>query len=174
MSDLSALALNAAVTLSPWELHGVVCGLIVSDPAGRWGLQELLDLVGADAVTDESSVEVFVSAVVDELSAEDLSFALLLPDDDAPIELRTEALAEWSGGFLAGFGVTMAYRGWDVLPEEAQEIIDDLAAVSELDPSQVGDQTEMESAESDLLQVQEFVKVGVLLIMGLLDADSGE
>ena len=172
MSDLSALALNASATLSSWELHGVVCGLAVSEPR-EYLLQELVDLVGVDALTDETSVEAFVSMTLDELAAEDMSFAPLLPEDDDPLQERAEALAQWSAGFLAGFGVRMANKGWDTLPEEAQEVIDDLTAVTELDVGQIAE-ADQEDSESDLLQVQEFVKVGVLLIMGLLNADLAE
>ena len=167
------MALNAAATLSPWELHGVVCGLAVCEPQS-FNLQELVDLVGVDALTDEMSVEAFVTSSLAELAAEDLSFALLLPDDDSPLELRLEALAEWSGAFLAGFGAAMAEQGQDALPEEVLEVIDDLSAVTELDVSQTDEAGGEESAEADLAQVQEFVKVGVLLIMGLLDDDRGE
>ena len=81
--DLSVLAENAATTLSGWELHGVVCGLAACR-SGEIALQDLLDLVGVEALTDQASVEEFVSASVAALVAEDLSFALLLPDDDAP------------------------------------------------------------------------------------------
>ncbi len=173
MSDLSALALNAAATLSSWEFHGVVCGLAVSQPE-QFPIQELVDLVGVEALTDQQSVEEFVRVAVQELVAEDLSFAMLLPDDEASLEVRVEALAEWSAGFLAGFGVVMAQRDWGALPDEAQEVVDDLTAVTELDFEHIGGGGEGESAESDLLQVQEFVKVGVLLMMGLLDGDRDE
>lgn len=165
MADLTALALNAAATLSPWELHGVVCGLAVG-PDEHFPMQDLVELVGAEALTDLSSVEAFVSATLGALLAEDLSFQPLLPEDDASLALRIEAVAEFSAGFLAGFGALVARLGWQSLPEEAQEVIDDLTAVTELDAEQGQD---LEAAEGDLLQVQEFVKVGVLLLMGLAD-----
>ena len=164
--DFSVLAENAATTLSGWELHGVVCGLAACR-SGEIALQDLLDLVGVEALTDQASVEAFVGESVAALVADDLSFALLLPDDDVPLELRMEALADWSGAFLAGLGAGLGSRDVSSLPEEAQEVIDDFSAITELDAASAD---EGESAETDLLQLQEFVKVGVLLIMGLVDA----
>ena len=169
MADLTALALNAAATLSVWELHGLVCGLAIG-PDERFPMQELADLVGVEALTDHSSVEEFVNAAVAALRAEDLSFNPLLPEDDAPLALRVQAVAEFTAGFLAGFGVLAARLDWQALPDGAQEVIDDLTAVTELDVDAVDGQ-DLERAESDLLQVQEFVKVAVLLLMGLADGD---
>jgi uncharacterized protein YgfB (UPF0149 family) len=179
MADLTALALNAAETLSVAELHGVVCGLAIWQ-GEDFQFQELVDLVGTDALTDESSVEVFVSASVNELLAEDLSFSPLLPEDDADFDLRLEALAEWCAGFLAGFGAAGTARGLgslEELPDEVQEIVSDLSAITEIDVESYAEssgaqtlntKTEESGAEADLMQIQEFVKVGVLLILGML------
>ena len=190
MADLTALALNAADTLSVAELHGVVCGLAVW-PQERFQLQALVDLVGVDSLTDETNVEAFVNASVEALMAEDMSFTPLLPDDDTELRSRLESVAEWCAGFLAGFGAAAAVRGlssFDTLPGEVQEIVDDLSAITDMDvqnvvlpldvagpesahrpeDDQAESQFDADSAEADLMQIQEFVKVGVLLILGTI------
>lgn len=169
MADLTALAQNAVDTLSVAEIHGVVCGLAVWQD-GDFHLQELIDLVGVDALTDESSVEAFVSASDEALRAEDMSFAPLLPDDAAPLGVRLEALAEWCAGFLAGFAAAGSPRGLeslDLLPEEVREIVGDLSAITDIDAEalQADAPHGTDTAEADLMQIQEFVKVGVLLIL---------
>jgi uncharacterized protein YgfB (UPF0149 family) len=172
MADLTALAENAVETLSVPEFHGVVCGLSVWQ-ADDFSLQELIDLVGVDALTDESSVEVFVSAALAALAANDMSFAPLLPADDVDLALRVEGLAEWCAGFLAGFGAAGANRGLqsvDRLPDDVREIVGDLSAITQLDVDGLegsGD-AGSEASESDLVELQEFVKVGVLLIASLV------
>jgi uncharacterized protein YgfB (UPF0149 family) len=172
MADLTALALNAVDTLSVSEIHGVVCGLAIWQEE-NFHLQELIDLVGVDALTDEFSVEAFVNASVEALTAEDMSFSPLLPEEDAELELRVESIAEWCAGFLAGFGAAGTARGLsslDALPDEAQEILGDLSAITEIDAQAYADPDEedAEEAEADLVQIQEFVKVGVLLILSLI------
>jgi uncharacterized protein YgfB (UPF0149 family) len=179
MADLTALALNSVHTLSVAEIHGVVCGLAIWQ-AESFDLRELVDLVGGDELTEEFSVEAFVSASVEALTAEDISFTPLLPDEsdaEGAFELRLEALAEWCAGFLAGFGAAGSVRGLnslDELPEEVQEIVGDLSAITEIDVEGYADSdgTDTEDAESDLVQIEEFVKVGVLLILSLITQPS--
>ena len=84
MTDLTALALNASLTLSSSELHGVVCGLAVCG-ADDFELSTLVELVGAGALADADCVSEFVEAAITALLAEDLSFQLLLPEDEAPL-----------------------------------------------------------------------------------------
>ncbi len=180
MADLTALALNAVDTLSVPEIHGVVCGLAIWQE-DSFHLQELVDLVGVDALTDEFNVEAFVSASVEVLVADDMSFTPLLPEDDVEFDLRLEGIAEWCAGFLAGLGAAGTARGLsslDAMPDEVQEIVGDLSAITDIDieafarpdPADSQDcgsaaQVDIESAEADLMQIQEFVKVGVLLIL---------
>jgi uncharacterized protein YgfB (UPF0149 family) len=172
MADLTALALNAVDTLSVPEIHGVVCGLAIWQE-DSFHLQELIDLVGVDALTDESGVEAFVNASIEALVAEDMSFSPLLAGDDAEFALRLESVAEWCAGFLAGFGAAGTARGLnslDELPEDAREIVSDLSAITEIDSEAYAnpDDADPHDAESDLVQIEEFVKVSVLLILGLV------
>jgi hypothetical protein len=172
MTDLTALALNAVDTLSGSEIHGVVCGLAIWQE-DSFDLQELIDLVGVDALTEAFSVEAFVSASIEALTAEDMSFSMLLPEDGTELELRVEGIAEWCAGFLAGFGAAGTARGLsslEALPDEVSEIVGDLSAITEIDAHTYvnPDEADAEEAEADLVQIQEFVKVGVLLILSLI------
>lgn len=191
MSDLYALALNSirdqAQSLSISELHGAVVGIGV---CGAFTLQSLVDLLGVDALSDENDVEAFVSASLENLFADDMSFALLLPEDYAALDARVTAIGEWTGSFLAGLVVGLGEgeaESFASLPEEVQEIVRDFSAITEIDlPGDSAAATKEkvaagdavaagkdaadpgEEAEADLMQVQEFVKVGVLLVMSLL------
>jgi uncharacterized protein YgfB (UPF0149 family) len=169
LSDLTALALEAAHEVSVAELHGAICG--VAACGGReFPLQELVDLIGVDLLTDEASVSRLVDASVDELFSEDLRFMPLLPDDDEPLAERLEALGQWCAGFLAGLGAGIAAAGigeLEDLSEDAREMLEDFAAIADID-AESGDAAVAEQAEADFIELQEFVKVGALLISSLV------
>lgn len=186
MTDLTALALNAAHQLPVAELHGAVCGLAVCHGQAL-PLQDLVELIGVEALTDQVSVERFVQASLEDLQAEDMSFAPLLPPDDAALEERLEALGQWCGSFLAGFAAGLARQGVgsiDDTPDEVREIVRDFAAISQVDPASTPDADgphagAAQRAEADFVELEEFVKVGALLIMSTFaapvddDADDG-
>ncbi len=180
MSDLTALACNAARKLPIAELHGAVCGLAACHGEAL-PVQDLVELVGAEALTDQAAVERFVSASVSGLEAEDMSFAPLLPGDDVALEQRLEALGQWCGSYLTGLAAGLARQGVRSLeetPEEVREIVRDLAAIAAVDPSDPGGNgaipAETEAAEGDYAQLEEFVKVGALLITSTLRHDAGD
>lgn len=174
MTDLTALALNAAHQLPVAELHGAVCGLGVCH--GRaLPVQDLIELVGVDALTDQPSVEAFVAASVDDLEAEDMRFAPLLPGDDVALEARLEALAQWCGSFLAGLAAGLARRGaasLDDCPDEVREIVRDFAAIAQVDAEAPTADRDDEAAESDYVELEAFVKVGALLIRSTFEDDA--
>jgi len=137
-----------------------------------------------DALTDETNVEAFVSASIESLMADDMSFAPLLPEDDADLDLRLTAVAEWCAGFLAGLGAGGAARGvnsFAAMPDEIKEIVDDLSAITEIDvgdsahtgladerTGESGAPVDIGAAEADYMQINEFVKVGVLLVLSVV------
>jgi uncharacterized protein YgfB (UPF0149 family) len=173
-NDLTALAMNAAAGpvggLSLSELHGAVIGIAVADYEA-FSLHELVQLLGADALSSEDDVVPFVRESLDQLMAEDLSFMPLLPDDDESMSDQLEGLASWTASFLAGMvaGLSVDERTLAALPEEAQEIIRDFSAIAQLDVAADDDDEPDYEDESDLLELQEFVKVGTLLIMNVLN-----
>lgn len=174
MSDLTALALNAAHQLPVAELHGAVCGLGVCHGADTPTV-DVVALIGEEALTHQGAVEDFVSAAVDELQAEDMSFAPLLPGDDVPLPDRLEALGQWCASFLAGFAAGLARRGATSLedcPEEVREIVRDFSAIAQVDADLAGRGTE--AAETDFVELEEFVKVGALLIMSTLNHEADD
>ncbi len=180
MADLTALALNAAHGLPVAELHGVVCGLAVAH-GGLVPMQDLVELVGTEALTDEAAVARFVEASVGDLNATDMTFAPLLPEEEAALAARLEALGQWCGSFLAGLAAGLARQGagsLDDCPEEVQEIVRDFSAIARVDSqASAGEDAtaaELEAAESDLVELQEFVKVGVLLMMSVLGHDADD
>ena len=67
---------------------------------------------------------------LEQLAGDGLSFQLLLPeDDDADIDEQVECLAQWSKGFLDGFGAAGTVQG--VIPEDVAEVLEDFDAFSQ-------------------------------------------
>jgi len=185
---MTALAADAADALHPVPiaaLHGAVCGFGVFEPA-RFPRPELEALFGSDALGDADALARFIAISCADLGADDLSFAVLLPDDeDASLEVRVESLGAWCDHFLAAFrtGLGMglqvpadAQAGGDFgLPDAVQEIIDDLAEIAEVAPDSVAEfEGDELAAEAQLVELQEYVKVGVLLIMSMLSSGSSD
>jgi len=169
LSDLTALALDAAYEVSVAELHGAICG-IAACGGEEFPLQELVDLVGVDLLTDEASVSRLVNASIDEFFSEDFRFMPLLPEDDEALVQRLEALGQWCVGFLAGLGAGIAAGGMgelEDLSEDGREILEDFAAIANIEANS-GDAAFAEQAEADFIELREFVKVGALLICSLV------
>ena len=162
MADLTALAVRASQSISICELHGAVCGLAAGSARSLGGdeeapdlLQALIELLGSDALTDAESVDEFVRASLDALLADDLSFAPLLPDDDAPIAVRVQGIAEWCGAFAAGYGAQPVAED-----EQGEELLRDFIAISGAETDGEDDET----AEAALSELEQYAKVGALLL----------
>ncbi len=97
-------------------------------------------------------------------------FVLFLPDDDQPLEARSTALADWCRGYVMGL-VEAGITDFDSLPEDASEVIRDLVAISELETS---DTEQGDGTDDDLMQIEEFVRVGVQLVYENLNNASGD
>ena len=162
MADLTALAVRASQSISISELHGAVCGLAAGiarsldeDAEERDLLRELIELLGSDALTDADSVDEFVHASLDALMDDDLGFAPLLPDDSAPITERVLGIAEWCGAFAASYGTQPVAED-----EQGEELLNDFIAIS---GAEIHDEDD-ETAEAALSELEQYVKVGALLL----------
>lgn len=160
----------AGSELLPSEWQGLILGSISYhlktgiDP----GLGALMFDAGNKSAGKQSLLELTFStyrAIMDELlSAEDI-LELMLPDDDASIEDRTEAMAAWCQGYTLGLLQNEKFS-IDQLPPDAAEFTRD---VMDIGLASLGD-NEQEN-ERALMEVVEFLRVGAQLSFELIYAE---
>ena len=151
--------------LDPAELHGLLCGLLCLDAdldRDRW-----LDCAHT-ALTDgyewSESVGGLVAKLLEfgaaQMNAPDGPVTPLLPDDDAPLRQRVDAISHWCHGLLYGLGLgEVELRG--VLSEESWEFLDDVTDIAQIgfDTDEAG-----ETDETAYTEVVEYLRVGLLMI----------
>ena len=159
-SGLATLISAAGFSASPAELHGLLLGRSCAGSdfdAQSWlaDAAELLDGEPVDGLRQE--LLGLLDIAKNELSGGDMTLTLLLPSDEAPLAERSQALGQWCHGFLAGFGLI---SGNAALSAEAMEVLQDLASIAQIE----GDLEEAEDAESDYMEVTEYLRVAPLLL----------
>ena len=149
---------------SPADLHGCLSGLLASGTAAS--PEAALDSVcsalqvtlhGELAEIVQSLYTVTAAALVDEA----FEFHPLLPDDDAELEVRVQALADWSRAVLEGYAqgkVTLGATSEPVAADSA-EVLRDLAVIAQAGVDE--DATEEES-EQNYAEVLEYLRVAAL------------
>ena len=142
------------------ELHGSLTGYLCAGGRARaegWTDALALDL-GASAGDDVfTELHRYCRSQIDDV---DLGFEPLLPNDDVSLKLRAEALVDWCRGFLGGIGLAGGSSLGAGLSEDAGEIIRDFSTIA----ASHFDYSDTEEDERALVEVLEFVRVGVLLL----------
>ncbi|HCC44434.1 MAG TPA: hypothetical protein DEQ32_08570 [Gammaproteobacteria bacterium] len=108
----------------------------------------------------------FASALDNLEEYSNFEFRLLLPIETAPISERVASLALWCSGFLSGLG-ELGNRLVE-LEGLTNEALADLARIAAL----TDEVPEGEDNEVDLVEIEEFVRVSVLLIFSEIHAGS--
>lgn len=145
--------------------QGHLCGLLCSQgggDGGQWLAQNFPDAAPGDLLARDARAVLLMLFETARTTLNDcvLDFQLLLPDDDASMTLRADALGEWCQGFLSGLAEG-GVRDIDALPGEAAEVVHDLARIAQAGSFDIRDDEEDESAYAELV---EYVRVGVLLV----------
>lgn len=168
-AEVARALLDVAAELPAAEAHGCLSGALCADddyPWSRW-LIELAPEPGHDEVlgAPSSVIRALFNSTAESLRAEGMSFMPLLPDDDAPLAVRTEALAQWVQGFLYGLAAGEIGRRAD-LPATVAEVLRDFAEISRATLDQQGEvpEADAEADEEAFAEVHEFVRVGVQLV----------
>lgn len=150
----------------PAEAHGAFCGraCLSGTPALTAWLRELVPATGALSGEQQGSLQGVAAASLLGLEAGQMGFNLLLPDDDAPLALRAECLAEWCHGFMHGFAAvgTEAAGAFadDVEAEVVAEILTDFSAITKA----AADAEVDEASEAALFELVEYVRVSAQLV----------
>src|SRR5688572_173985 len=164
---------DARALPEPAEAHGTLAGALCS--SRDYGLIEWLHEIlpedsPEDAALRSSVLQKVYDSLVRTLAGAEADFEPLLPDDEAPLAERADALSLWCQGFLYGLGSGAAADPAKV-SVEAGEIIRDLTEITHVGVD-AGDDTE--ENEVAFAEVLEFVRVGVQLLFVELAPARGE
>lgn len=152
------------------EAHGMLCGALCM--AGRqiplqvWFNQLLPgDLSAANPVLQELEVKAtdLLQHTLQQLDDELLTFRLILPEDDDTLQNRVAALAAWCQGFNYGLAIN-GYQETAADQSNVAELIRDFSEISRAG-TESGGETASEEEESAFSELEEYVRIGVLLIM---------
>lgn len=151
--------------LDPAELHGLLCSLLCVDAdldRDRW-LEYAREALADGGEWSESVADLLAKLLefgAAQMNAPDWPVTPLLPDDDAPLRQRVDALSHWCHGLLYGLGMGEVERR-GVLSKESWEFLDDVT-----DIAQVGFDTDEagETDETAYAEVVEYLRVGLLMI----------
>lgn len=168
-AELSELLEMAGSPLPLAELHGGLCGVICAGgqkAALQWLEGLLEDCSSSDAEVLER-LERDLKSLGDRTWAafqgHALEFAPLLPDDDAGLAPRVEALALWCHGFLAGLVIGgLDLTAGDMLSEEMSELVHDFVHISRagIGPDEHDD---ADVADGSLVELVEYARIGAQL-----------
>ena len=87
-------------------------------------------------------------------------FSPLLPADNDPIALRTQALCLWCQGFLFGLSIG-GLKTLDALSEASQEIVEDFSAIAQLEEQHENGEAE----ETAYMELVEYLRVAMFTLV---------
>ena len=156
---------QAEAELLAAESHGVLCGMACAsgNVALEAWLKQVFEVLDFETSSIREASQLLVGlheSTKQQLNDTEAGFELLLPDDEASLAERTEALAEWCQGFVYGLAAGGLKRETE-LPADTAELIADMVAISRAGL----DQDEPDDSDEDAyMQLCEYVRMGVLLI----------
>lgn len=140
------------------SLTGFLCGGGVASPRNWLQRLEIDAEPGAGDADRMDLLQRLFRECRAQLEDPGFGFEPLLPNEAEPLSERAAALVQWCRGFLGGLGLSgNAQRG---LSEDGAEILRDFGTIA-------ASQFEYDDAEEDesaLVEVLEFIRVGVLLL----------
>ncbi len=149
------------------ECHGVLCGVLSvspnADTAEYLSQLKTLELLEAPGDALVAVLDELFLATAAQLDDDAMGFRLWLPDDEEPLEQRTDALAHWCTGLLAG----LATRGdLDGLQGETEEAVRDLEQIARagVAAGDGADARAREEDERDFAEIAEYVRIVTMIL----------
>jgi yecA family protein len=164
LDELSAALQRLRADCSASELHGVLAGLLAG--GARLNRLALIKALESHSEADQAFDNDIIASIwqlqlqtLEDLQASELIFAPLLPDDEAALAARVQALADWCQGFLVGFGTAVRPNDTRLHEESVKETLEDIVHVSNVDPTAEENDDADEGAYAELF---EFVRMAAI------------
>ncbi|MEX0707026.1 MAG: UPF0149 family protein [Woeseia sp.] len=149
------------------QAHGLLCGRLAATggSSGAGWLDVVLEDVAPDNALRrecEAMLNTLYQSSYQQLAQRLSEFTLLLPDDDDPADVRTDALARWCEGFLHGLvtGQSDARLRERLAAEPLSDMIRDLLQITQATADTDDDAETNEQAYTELV---EYVRVAAQL-----------
>ena len=176
--ELNERLLNLGTVNTPSEVHGLICGQLVSGKKltdEEWLEQVVkhMDIEHVELSEDDSlAIQQINRDTQSDFASDELVFSPLLPEDESTLIRRTQELGHWCEGFLHGLGLS-GLAGETKLSSEASDVIRDLAQISQVELEEEEQPAEQdEENERAFFELVEYVKIAVLNIYAELSGDS--
>lgn len=150
-----------AVALTAAEMHGLVSGLLCGgnrDASWQALVHDLTNEGIAFPQALNAPLQELYQVTRETLEDDGFEFRMLMPDDDASVFDRADALSGWVNHFLLGLGVMQPKLAQ--VKDDVGEAIDDLRNIAQLGYEEDEDQEELEQS---LEEVVEYVRVAAIL-----------
>ncbi|WP_127470978.1 UPF0149 family protein [Thiomicrorhabdus aquaedulcis] len=167
---------------SPAFIQGMLLGLLCADSElneAIW-LKKLIEEAQIKSVKESflKALHAMFETTNKGLNGSGFELELCLPDDAEPLVFRAAMLGQLCEGVLYGLGLVGRLNDDKNLPPEVRELISDFSDVARIDvdglaalsaestesSNSTQSLAEVEEAESDFVQLIEFVRVGILMM----------
>ena len=157
---LRAASAEGSASEAQGLLAGIICAAGKSTPE-LWLAHLLGENTLSAAATEVSEQLTRLHAdILRQFNDDAFGFNLMLPDDDAPLSLRTEALSQWCSGFL--YGLALGGVREDVeMPENVSEVMKDFYEISH---ARFAYEATDDADETAYMEIVEYVRMSVLLL----------
>lgn len=155
---------------SPSFIQGMLIGLLCGD-------NDIQEAVWIKKLIEEANIksikESFLKGLHDlyletnkSLNGSGFELTLCLPDDDEPLAYRAMMVGQLCEGILYGLGLIGCLQDAEnEVPPEVRELVSDFSDIASIEVEGVGTtEALLETEEADLVQLIEFVKIGVMTI----------
>jgi len=155
---------------SPSFIQGMLIGLLCGD-------SEIQETVWIKKLIEEANIksvkESFLKGLHDlyqetnqGLNGSGFELELCLPDDGESVVYRASMIGQLCEGVLYGLGLIGCLQDAEnEVPAEVRELVNDFSDIASIDVEGLGQSIEDgDTEESDLMQLVEFVKIGVMTI----------
>lgn len=155
---------QAGALMDAAETHGIICGFLCAadEKDDDLWLKYVLSQQTDNEPSSNDCRRVLLKLkdyIQDQLNSPEFVIQLLLPDDEAMLIQRVNAMSEWCEGFLLGLTLG-GLKDSKQLDDELEEFIEDLVAFSHID----ADTPPEEAEEAAYTELVEYIRVGMLNI----------
>lgn len=150
------------MTPSAAEVQGMLTGLIATGtPADSDELLTLMSDLAYDSNPMPAGLKQLIQQQAEQvqssLASADMDYQPLLPEDQAPLADRLQALAGWVQSFLVGFGVNQASIA--NASSDLREALDDMVEIAKLE----FDVEEGNETEKAYFEIAEYLRVSAMM-----------